>query len=349
MCGVKLVVLENVMAEGDDVKRDDVGKGGALINFSIQDVLGVGPASKNIMDALRAGLGDLLSPWLEARRGAAEQRTAKGWLKLAKQSGLAIEEFDITRIEGRTDYRVRAEAMRQQESREAVVLYALAELPALADQKLIGNETPIVGPEWLNRFWRLAQDVSSDDLRSLWGHLLARQATGAGQVSARTLESLSLLDRWEIDELTRIASFVLNAKGDNVDEMGIIVAFNLQGEHHHRAQGLIDELQSLVGSGSYAHFATIGVFSTAGWSPSLKALSSATRLTIGCAPFELWTGPPEPSQTLFGWALSRTGRDVIELIRTTPPDPYIAALTEGFQRMGTTLRRKVPAPVVTGG
>src|SRR5438128_12072481 len=49
-----------------------------LINFSVQDVLGVGPASKNIMDALRAGLGDLFSPWLEARRGAAEQRTAKG-------------------------------------------------------------------------------------------------------------------------------------------------------------------------------------------------------------------------------------------------------------------------------
>ena len=323
------------MSEGGD-DSDGSKKGGTLINFSIQDVLGVGPASKNIIDALRGAFGELLYPWIEARRGAGEQRTAKGWIALARKSGLSVEQFDVTRIEGRTDYRVHAEAVRQQESREAVALYVLAELPTLVDHKLIDEKTPGMEPEWLSRFWRLAQDISSDDLRSLWGHLLARQATGAGHVSARTLEALSLLDRWEIESLTRMAAFVLHAEGSRVNETGIVLNIGPTGED--RLGSLNRKMMDQVGVRELQHFVTIGLLSSAGWNPTFSALSSSERLTIGGAPFRLWINEHDrPNTGILGSQMSLTGREIIKLIRTTPPSDYIEILTELFRRAGLTL------------
>src|SRR5882724_8369966 len=101
----------------DDAAKDE--KRGSLINvvFKGEDVAGFGQAAKTLVDALARGVGAGFEAWARSRRHAADQQAVRGMLKEAKRSGLPLTEIDITTVDGRADFRIRAERERQQENR----------------------------------------------------------------------------------------------------------------------------------------------------------------------------------------------------------------------------------------
>src|SRR6266496_1267824 len=137
----------------------------------------------------------------------ADRNAARQMIDLAKEAGLTPQSMDISTSAGRAYMRLRAEKERHQESRENVGYFALLERQLLLSEGTNENDSIEIEPEWLHRFWRLAQDINSEDLQSLWGRILARKAAGIGGISGRTLEALSLLEGWEVEQFTRVAQF----------------------------------------------------------------------------------------------------------------------------------------------
>jgi hypothetical protein len=321
----------------DDTAQGEKPPSGALVDVKLTatDLAGIGRAGERLVDALGAGLGPTVRHWLNTLFQRAEQGATKRWFETARGAGLTPTELEYRSVEGRTDLRIKAEHIRQQQSREAVGAYALQEMSTLRGQGKIASDPPGAEPEWLNRFWRLAQDISRDDLRSLWGRLLARQATTADRVGARTLDSLSLLDAWEMSQLERWASF----RFDNGTEQGVIYYFHLEGGRHFTPlESLGQRMQALVGVDVQGHLTSIGLLNPTMFQPSFPRFPESREVTIGPDRFLLgYTRDPGERVGILGVGFTPTGRDILSLVQPARSDAYLSLLREGLAVFGCAL------------
>jgi hypothetical protein len=97
------------------------------------------------------------------------------------------------------------DGLRQQVNVSKAVLYAEAELAADAQ----GLPDVQVDGDWLQRWRTRAGEISSDELSSLWGRILAGEVRQPGNCSLRTLEFLGNLSREEAADISSAAPFVL--------------------------------------------------------------------------------------------------------------------------------------------
>lgn len=185
------------------------------------------------------GIGSLLKPWQMRREGrAAVEIRRKEMLALAQaeveaaaiRSGrrlllgdgtlanLPIEtevvllpeqvndpQF-LSHIEEIADRNSRAESIRREIS--------ISKAVAHAEEELVGDsqEPPAekVSDDWLLRWRDCAASVSSDELQSLWGKVLAGEVKNPGLCSLRTLEFLRNLSQDEAKAIATISPFVVN-------------------------------------------------------------------------------------------------------------------------------------------
>jgi hypothetical protein len=343
----------------------------ALVSITATDLFGFGKGLDSLMKALRAGVGQAFDPIMRAviRRG--DHKTARGWLEIIDEAGLKPESVDIQTIDGRADIRVRAERQKRQRAREAITIHAIGAARAILATGHVAAEDPTLEDEWIDRFWRLAQDVTRDDLRSLWGRLLARRSIGVGEISPRTLEALSLLDGWEIDELTRIARLVCRVTRGGKRTTEVLLTFNTRRDTEPEVPGSralthrnfdidrivishspISRVNALLGSilrdFDANHFSTIGLIQE----PVPET-------------FNFWLSEEEGSSFEFGGKVfrieggrafriemntylgthkiadaavfSRIGREIIDLIEVTPDYEYFGQITTGLAHHGVTL------------
>ena len=99
-----------------------------------------------------------------------------------------------------------AESIRREISISKAVLHAEEELAQDP------QEPPETQPsdDWLLRWRECAAGVSSDDLQSLWGRVLAGEVKSPGHYSLRTLEFLRNLSRDEAKAIEKVSPFVVN-------------------------------------------------------------------------------------------------------------------------------------------
>lgn len=71
-------------------------------------------------------------------------------------------------------------------------------------------ERPAVDDDWLNRFSRYAEDASSDDLRDVFGKILAGQIRQPGKYSLFTLDFLSKMGKREAEQIAKLSPFVFS-------------------------------------------------------------------------------------------------------------------------------------------
>ena len=141
---------------------------------------------------------------MQERRTAADVKAFRAWAKAFKKEGIPVNAAELSLVE-RTVVRVTSQTLKHQENREAIAAHAVQEFAAL---KVDPNGQNEIEPEWLARFWRLAEDVSSADFQSLWGRVLARQVSGEN-LSARFIDALSLMSRGEAELLERAAPITI--------------------------------------------------------------------------------------------------------------------------------------------
>jgi uncharacterized repeat protein (TIGR03899 family) len=157
------------------------------------------PVSK-LIEAVRAAVGTVYEPTRIRRKAAAEADAA---LIIAKA------ELKIQGLERRAAERVISRELRRQENIERITQCAIEELPeTVADEK--------VDPDWVIQFFDNCQDISNEEMHTIWARLLAGEVAQPGSFSPRTLAIFKLMRREDAELFERACSFVWNRDDDLV-------------------------------------------------------------------------------------------------------------------------------------
>ena len=109
-------------------------------------------------------------------------------------------------IEAAAQSNARAEAVRREISISKAVIHAEEELVQDPQEPSSAQ----VSDDWLLRWRDCAANVSSDELQSLWGKVLAGEVKAPGRYSLRTLEFLRNLSQNEARAIERLSAFVVS-------------------------------------------------------------------------------------------------------------------------------------------
>ena len=206
------------------------------------------------------GIGGWLRPWQNRREGRAQidvQRTARfvfaqteqdiqdirSGRKTLASDGQLVELPEQSRpLALREDSALRdaaASVQRNQIAREMRAEVNVSKALLSAEAALEGDpQTPPehnVDDDWLFRWRDAASTVSSEELQTLWGQVLAGEIKSPGYFSLRTLEFLKNLSHKEALQIAKVSPFVISNvifRGNNqlLESEGITFSFllNLQ-------------------------------------------------------------------------------------------------------------------------
>ena len=162
-------------------------------------------ALEKLLDYAASGVGSvagsMLAPWKARREAQARQIAAEGDANVlliqaeAQAKARAILVSQDTDVAGELDItntvnqRIQFQERKRQINITSVVRQAASQL---GDKEVANNEPD---HDWTARFFSDVQDVSSEEMQSLWAKVLAGEVERAGSTSVRTLEILKNLDR----------------------------------------------------------------------------------------------------------------------------------------------------------
>lgn len=103
-----------------------------------------------------------------------------------------------------------------------------------ADQ--LKHESPVtdepLDEDWTTRFFRIAEDISTEEMQALWGKILAGEIKQPKSYSLRTLELIRNLSKTEADIFMKVANFAVKSGKSNFlfkggDEQTLRKKFNI--------------------------------------------------------------------------------------------------------------------------
>ena len=319
------------------------------------------PALEQLLNLTASGIGSVAGPmlarWKAQRLGKARQIAAtadaavlriqaeaqsKAREALMPSGAQVTGELDIgTAIEQRIQF--------QEEKRQANIVSVVAKAASQHEGREVEPSEP--DHDWTARFFNEVQDVSSEEMQSLWARVLAGEVERKGSTSIRTLQVLKNLDQVTARLFRKMCSrcvyfparrfpYVGDAR---LPSLGGNAASNALREHGFP----FDELNRLN-----EHDLIISDYNS--WHP----YTVRTRESPVALPFEFqdgtWTLTPSADRTtdwdgkLSGVALSLSGRELAAVIDLEPAEKFGNALRAFFQRNGLSMTASVPMTIVDG-
>lgn len=163
-----------------------MGDNNSLINLG--DLSGV---AKVLVEKISDAIGAMYLPTQIKRVAAAEAEAEK--IK-------AIAQIEISEIQQRAIARVLHQEGKRQENIEAISKLAIENLTPDAHPENID-------PDWLSNFFDKCHLVSDDDMRIIWGKILAGEASNPGSFSKRTVALVGGLDKVDAELFTKLCKF----------------------------------------------------------------------------------------------------------------------------------------------
>ena len=299
-----------------------------------------------LWDTVENAIGGLLRPWQTRREGRARADARREELLTLAQAEQDVNDirtgrkrFDADRrlIEGSesdnaasspNDLTAAALAATAQRSllvqqMRAEVNVAKAVLAAEADLEDDPQEPPDrrVDEDWLFRWRESASKVSAEELRTLWGRLLAGEIKSPGTFSLRTLEFLKNLSKEDADRIAKLAPFVIDShfvfRGDEslLESEGITIGFLLRLQE----LGIVDSV------------------ATPGLAKQLKStVPNEFRLVLVAYTRVLVVTHQDPNRSamLEIYRLTSLGREVLRLGAFRPHDAYLRHLGRTIRNCG---------------
>jgi hypothetical protein len=323
----------------------------------IKDILGLSEPAKRLSEAIVRGIGEWAYPWQVERKNRADTKALKRATAALKREGLSIETAELS-LDERANMRFTAQLRRQQHNREAVAIQAIQEMKATLDRPTATvrhrstADIPALEAEWLDRFWRLAEDVSREDFQSLWGRVLARQSSGAANYSARCLQTLSTLSSIEAKALERLATFAVTIDRPRIGKECCIL-FGVRGRSYDGTLRIKEYeaanrlLYDWVGNIRRDIWGPIGIIVEGSAHEIVGTIQEATlRIAIAGRPFRINgyaqqqpdIGVPEEDAVVGGgYQFSPVGLEILGLIDATPAPEFIRLFGAALATLGLTL------------
>jgi len=113
-------------------------------------------------------------------------------------------------IEDRMQERLNFQDAKKQHNIEDITAFAAEELK---------NEAPVtdepLDEDWTTRFFRIAEDISNEEMQALWGKILAGEIKQPKTYSLRTLEVIRNLSQNEANTFIKVANFAIKSDNSN--------------------------------------------------------------------------------------------------------------------------------------
>ena len=174
------------------------------------------PALEKLLDVTCSGVGavagPMLAPWKAQQESKAQLIAAKGYAESLQirieahsraRESLTSKDLKITGeldIENTVKQRIQFQERKRQLNIEAVVNKAAMQL----GDDLVADSEP--DHDWTARFFTEVQDVTSEDLQSLWAKVLAGEVRRAKSTSIRTLSILKNIEQGTARLFTKFCS-----------------------------------------------------------------------------------------------------------------------------------------------
>ncbi|MBE9487684.1 MAG: DUF2806 domain-containing protein, partial [Bacteroidetes bacterium] len=163
---------------------------------------------EKLIEVVSNGIGTIYRPRSTRKMAYAEADKIK---IIAKAKAEALCEGKMIEAEGleRLNDRIIAKELKRQKNIDDVV--EIATLQFKTDEPI--SEEP-VNEDWTTRFFNIVEDISDNEMKNLWGRILAGEVKQPKSYSLRTLELLRNLSKEEANLFVKIAPFVLKSTGD---------------------------------------------------------------------------------------------------------------------------------------
>lgn len=135
-------------------------------------------------------------------------------------TSLSIDTTNTEQVLQRANYRLQYQQARKEHNIESVIGKTVLEL----EDKTV-ESTEDVDEDWLNRFFNIVEDVSDEQLQSLWSRILAGEILQPHSYSLRLLEFLRNISKDELELILKIMPFIT---GDVIfNDDNVLSKFNI--------------------------------------------------------------------------------------------------------------------------
>ncbi len=204
--------------------------------------------------------------------------------------------------------------------REVNVSKALLHAEATLEQDSQQPPSETIDDDWLYRWRDCASSVSTEELQSMWGSLLAGEVKSPGSFSLRALEFLRNLSQAEAEAIARLSRFVVGdvifrGNQEFLDHEGITYGFLLEMQQLGIVSG-IEALGMNVTWGSVSNETFIQPLISHGKVLLAKHDDSSRKLTLPAC------------------QLTSIGRQILRLGHFEPHDEYLRKVGEAIKSQG---------------
>lgn len=227
------------------------------------------------------------------------------------ESPILIEPPITERTQERLDY----QEYKRQTNIENVTSFAAEELK---NEPPINNEP--IDEDWTTRFFRIVEDISSEEMQALWGKILAGEIKQPKSFSLRTLELIRNLSKHEAETFMKIAQFAIKTGNTNYlfkgkDEKILSEKFNIR----YRDIAILTEV-GLIQTGTFVNFQLIQ------GPQDLQQVFIAGKIVI-IANVKANT----PTIRMPVYVFSSSGNELLKLVQSNPPFDYVKEIAKSIK------------------
>lgn len=183
--------------------------------MEIKDLAGLSQPLTKFVEVVSQGIGILYEPTHIKRMAKARAEEIKTITAAVNDSNLPMQysngqvQIDTTTKEfiERTEKRMLLTEMKKQKNIEDIIVGAYQNLET--EQNI--SEEP-VQEEWINRFFNIVGEISSQDLQIMWSKILSEEIKSPNKCSIRTLEILRNISKTEAKIFQKISNYIIQCQ-----------------------------------------------------------------------------------------------------------------------------------------
>ncbi len=218
-------------------------------------------------------------------------------------------------LEDRTQERLNFQEAKKQLNIERVTAIAAEELknePPVTDESL--------DEDWTTRFFRIAEDISNEEMQALLGKILAGEVKQPKSYSLRTLELIRNLSKNEADIFMKVANFAITNGNTNLlfkgkDDNKLREKYNI----NYSDTALLTEI-GLLQPGTFVNYQLIQ-----------QSVDSQHVFTSGNIIIIVKIKANTPTVNIPTDVFSNAGNELLRLIKSDPPMDYLTSLANSIK------------------
>lgn len=225
-------------------------------------------------------------------------------------------------LEERTKERVDFQEAKKQLNIENVTAFAAEELrnePPVTDEPL--------DEDWTTRFFKIAEEVSNEEMQALWGKILAGEIKQPKTYSLRTLELIRNLSKTEANTFMKVANFAVKSGNANYlfktnEEKLLSKTYNI----NYGDIALLVEI-GLIQPGDFVNYQMLQNSTDSQWV-----------FTSGNVVIIVNVKANTPTIQMPVNVFTNAGNELIKLINPNPPFDYLTAVAKSIKNENVDIR-----------